>query len=104
MKSLLQHTNEGDDMERSELNQAIQTQLEKSGIGFEEIKVFGVLRCNVHVVCMSRETAQKWVSLLQQGFKGAKVTMSQHVFNAKQNKNTVLKPTVRKGFLVGMIY
>lgn len=91
-------------MSRSELNQALQAQLEKAGLGFEEIKVFGVIRCNVHIVCVSRETAQKWVLLLQQGFKGAKVSMGMHVWHAKQNKNTVLKPTVRKGFLIGMIY
>lgn len=91
-------------MERAELNQALQAQLEKAGIGYEEIKVFGAIRCNVHVICVSRETAQKWVLLLQQGFKGAKIGMGQHVWHAKQNKNTVLKPTIRKGFLVGMIY
>lgn len=91
-------------MNQAELNQALQAQLEKSGIGYEEIKVFGVIRCNVHVVCVSRDTAQKWVLLLQQGFKGAKISMGQHVWNAKENKNTVLKPTVRKGFLIGMIY
>lgn len=89
-------------MSTSEINQKIEATLKQTGIGYEEIKVFGVLRCNVHIVCVSRDTASKWASVLAQVFKGAKVHCGEHVWHADKNKNTVLKPTLRKGYLVAV--
>lgn len=89
-------------MTTAEINQNIEATLKKSGIGYEEIKVFGVVRCNVHIVCVGRDTASKWATVLAQVFKGAKVHCGEHVWNAAKNKNTVLKPTLRKGFLVAV--
>lgn len=84
-----------------EVNRQIQERLAAAGLGFESLNVFGVIRCNVHVVCVGRETAQKWADLLAQSFK-AKPTLVEHRWNAAENKNTSMRPTMRKGFLVAI--
>jgi hypothetical protein len=83
----------------TELLKKMQEKLEQAGIPFEELKVFGAIRCNVHVVCIGRETAQKWAQLLAQVF-GVKPYLGAHAWNAKVNRNTCMLPTLRKGFLV----
>ena len=85
-----------------EFHAQMQSKLADAGLPFESLKVFGVIRCNVHVVCVSRDTAQKWVSLLAQVF-GAKPSMTRHSWAAKHNQNTCLKPTRRNGWLVGVM-
>lgn len=64
--------------------------------------MFGAIRTNVHIVCISRDTAQKWASALTRIFQGAKVQCVQHVIYAKVNKGTNLRPTTRKGWLVAV--
>lgn len=81
---------------------AILAKLKQTGIGYEDIKVFGAIRCNVHVTCVSRTTATKWAQLLATVFKGAKVSTTPTVWYAKKNKGTCLLPTVRKGFLIAV--
>jgi hypothetical protein len=87
---------------RHELNAAMQAKLAQAGVPFEDIKVFGVIRVNVHVVCVSADTASKWVHLLHRVF-GKSPTVSQTIWNAVQNKGTCLKPTMRRGHLVSLI-
>ena len=84
-----------------EINQAMQAKLSTAGIPAESIKVFGAIRCNVHVTCVGRETAQKWAELLAQVFK-AKVALVPHEWNAVENKGTSMRPTKRSGFLVAV--
>lgn len=91
-------------MTTAAINQQIQARLETAGIGYEEIKVFGVVRCNVHVVCAGRDTADKWAQLLAASFKGAKVALVEHLWNAKANRGTSMLPTMRKGYLVAIAY
>lgn len=87
---------------RTELLAAMQAKLEQAGIGFESVKVFGVIRCNVHITCVSRDTAGKWAALLGQMFTGARVSLVPTVWEAAENKGTCLNPTIRKGFLVAV--
>ena len=84
--------------------EAIKQTLENSGVAFEEITVFGAIRCNVHIVCASATTAAKWAAILASSFKGARVTTAKTKFEAKQNKGTCLLPTMRDGFLVAVAY
>lgn len=81
------------------LKQAMQAKFESSGIPFEELKVFGSIRLNVHVVCLGRDTADKWASLLSQ-VVGGKIHLSQHWIDAKKNLGSCLNPTKRSGFLI----
>jgi hypothetical protein len=85
-----------------ELKAAIKAKLECAGIGYESINVFGVIRCNVHVVCTGRDTADKWGHLLAAVFKGAKVSITETRWNAAKNKGTSMRPTMRKGFLIAI--
>ena len=56
------------------------------GLGFESIKVFGALRCNVHVTCTSLTTANKWAALLSEIFKGGviSITVTPTLWEAKK--------------------
>lgn len=87
-------------MGTSELNNAMQAKLASLGFGFESLKVFGTIRQNVHVVCISRNTADKWAMTLATIFKGGKITCTPTTWEAAENKNTTLRPTMRKGWLV----
>ena len=88
----------------TELKQQIKNRLETCGIGFDHIDVFGSIRLNVHVACKSRDTADKWASLLAQSFKGGKVVTVKTVWPAKENKNTCLLPTMIEGYRVSIAY
>lgn len=83
------------------LHQQMQAKLEEAGIPAESIKVFGAIRCNVHVVCVSRETARKWEMLLARVFR-SKVSCVETRWEAATNKGTSLRPTMRKGYLVAV--
>jgi len=89
-------------MTTTEIKTKMLETLKKAGLGYEDIKVFGAIRCNVHVVCVSRDTADKWAMLLAGVFKGSKVALVSHVWNAVEQKGTCLKPTMRKGFLIAV--
>lgn len=86
----------------SEMNAGMEAKLKELGLGFESIQVFGVIRQNVHVKCVSRETAAKWAGVLAKVFKGAKVSTVPTSWEAKENNGTNLLPTMRKGFLVAV--
>jgi hypothetical protein len=87
---------------RAEALAAMQARLASAGLGHESIKVFGAVRCNVHVCCVGRDTADKWARLLGAVFKGAKVYVAPHEWLAKHNKGTCLLPTKRHGYLVAV--
>ena len=89
-------------MTQFQINAAMQSKLAKAGIPHESIKVFGVIKQNVHVVCLSRDTADKWAQLLNSVFKGAKVACVAHQWDAVENKGTQMRPTKRKGWLVAV--
>jgi hypothetical protein len=89
-------------MDREELNREMQAKLEKVGLPFEQVKVFGSVRCDVHVKCISRDTAEKWFGELAKVF-GTKPALVPHIWDAARNNGTVMCPTVRKGFLIAVI-
>jgi hypothetical protein len=84
------------------LKDAMKQKLSEAGIGFEELKVFGSIKCNVHVKCVSKTTAEKWAILLSQVFNGANVSVVKTMWDAKENKGTCLLPTKRFGYLVAV--
>jgi hypothetical protein len=86
----------------NEQKQAFAAKLQQAGIPYESLSVFGALRCNVHVKVISRETAQKWASLLSAVFSGAKVSVVSTIWNAVENKGICMLPTVRKGYLIAV--
>jgi len=88
--------------DRTAILDSMRARLESAGIGHESIKVFGAIKCNVHVTCSSRNTADKWAMLLGSVFKGARVYVGEHTWNAADNKGTCLRPTMRSGFLVAV--
>jgi hypothetical protein len=87
---------------RADAHAAMQARLASAGLGYESISVFGAVRCNVHVRCVGRDTADKWARLLSTVFKGAKVYVGLHEWNAAENKGTCLRPTKRRGYLVAV--
>jgi hypothetical protein len=89
-------------MSQFQINAAMQAKLAQAGIPHESVKVFGVIRQNVHVVCLGRDTADKWAQLLNGVFRGAKVSVLSHTWNAVENKGTQMLPTKRNGWLVAV--
>lgn len=87
---------------RAEALAAMQTRLQSAGLGHESITVFGAVRCNVHVRCVSRDTADKWARLLGEVFQGSTVYVGPHEWSAAMNKGTGLRPTKRRGYLVAV--
>ena len=87
--------------DRAQILAAMQKRLETAGLGFESLKVFGAIRINVHVVCVSRETAEKWGRLLAQALH-AKPTIVPTTWDAAENKGTNLRPTKRAGYLIAI--
>ena len=87
---------------RAEALAAMRARLATAGLGHESISVFGAVRCNVHVRCIGRDTADKWAALLGSVFKGAKVYVGAHEWLASENKGTCLRPTKRRGYLVAV--
>lgn len=85
-----------------EITTAMRTKLEQAGIPFEAVKVFGRIRCNVHVTCVGRDTADKWALLLAKVFGGAAPHVCATMWEAKDNRGGCLNPTMRKGFLVSV--
>jgi hypothetical protein len=89
-------------MNQFQINADMQAKLTSSGIPHESVKVFGVIRQNVHVTCLGRDTADKWAQLLASVFRGAKVSVLSHTWNAVENKGTQMLPTKRSGWLVAV--
>jgi len=86
----------------SALHEKMKAKLAETGIAHESITVFGAIRCNVHVVCVSLDTANKWVMLLSQVFKGAKVNLTERSWKAAKNNGTCLLPKMRSGYLISV--
>lgn len=84
------------------LNEAMHDKLAQIGIPCDELIVFGAIRQNVHVVCLSLDAATKWVALLGSVYKGARVQCVKHTWNASANSGTFLRPTMRTGWLVAV--
>jgi hypothetical protein len=83
------------------LKQSMQEKLESLGLPFEQLKVFGSIRLNIHVVCFGRDTADKWACILSRVVgSGGSVSLNNYLVEAKHNKNTVMNPTKRKSFLI----
>lgn len=85
---------------RAEALAALRARLAATGLGHESISVFGAVRCNVHVRCVGRNTADKWAALLGSVFKGARARVSRSEWPASDNKGTCLRPSRRRGYLV----
>jgi hypothetical protein len=83
-----------------EIAKKMEEKLARVGLGFESIKVFGVLRCYVHVTCISLTTANAWAAILSKIFKGAFISVTPTIWEAKKNRGIVGCPTMRKGFLI----
>lgn len=83
-----------------EIKPRFEAELKKLPFGYESMTVFGTIRLNVHITCISEATARKWALALA---KLGKVSMVPTVWNAKENKGSSLLPTMRKGYLIGLI-
>lgn len=88
-------------MDRYQKNATMEAKLKEAGLPFETVKVFGVARVNVHVTCVSVNTANKWVSMLTRVL-GKAPSVTETVWRAAENKGTCLLPTRRHGFLVAV--
>ena len=88
-------------MSASASNAQMQSKLAKAGLPFESIHVFGAIRCNVHVTCVSRITADRWATLLAQVF-ASPPSVTRHAWDTKENHGTCLRPTKRNGWLIGV--
>ena len=73
------------------------------GIPYHDLRVFGTIRCNVHIRCIGRETADKWAHVLNTVFPGVKISLVSTMWPAKENKGTCLLPTQISGFLVAVM-
>lgn len=87
---------------RAKLNAEMEAKLKETGLGFEKINVFGAVRLNIHVTCMSLMTANKWVQVLSK-VAGKPATLTKHTWNAQIQKGTVLLPTLRHGYLIAVV-
>lgn len=85
-----------------EINAAMEERLKATELPYEKINVFGVIRQNVHIKCMARETAQKWALLLNEIFPMGKVTVTNTSWDAIENKGTSMVKTKVSGFLVSI--
>lgn len=83
--------------------QLMRDKLAQLGIAHEEITVFGAERLNVHIVCVAHDTARRWLTVLNRIFPNGKIACVKHSWPAKQNKGTNLCPTIRDGYLIGVI-
>lgn len=81
------------------LHSEMAEKLKELGFGHESIKVFGAIRTNVHITCVSKKTAGMWASALYKVF-GKQASVVETMWPAAKNLGTVLNPTVRRGFLI----
>jgi hypothetical protein len=89
-------------MDFDALKASLTAKLESVALPRESISVFGRARVNVHVRCLSSDTAQKWAAMLAQ-VAGKAPVIAQSAWEAKHNKGTSLKPTLIKGYLVAVV-
>jgi hypothetical protein len=86
----------------NQLHTEFRAKLLELGIPAHNVKVFGAIRTNVHVLCIGRDTATRWVCALSKIFPGARVTTCATSWNAATNRGTCLRPTQVRGFLIGV--
>lgn len=86
----------------TEQQEVFRAKLLELGLPAHDVKVFGVIRTNVHVLCRGRETAKQWANALAKVFPGAQVKSVSTVWRAKHNQGTSLRPTQIRGFLVAV--
>ena len=86
-----------------ELNAKLKALLKKAGIPHEEILVFGPTRTYVHVRCVGKSTAQEWAHLLKSLFPEVRVSVVPTAWEARANRGTCLRPTMRRGWLVSLM-
>jgi hypothetical protein len=67
----------------------------------KKINVFGGIQCYIHVTCESLETAEKWALALGKFCRTVRIMEAYDT--AKENKNTVLRPSVIKVYKIGGI-
>jgi len=72
------------------------------GLPFEQLRVFGTIRVNVHVITIGEDTARKWASLLAKIFPDVRVRMVPTVIYNQVNTNTCLKPSTHGGWLIAV--
>ena len=89
-------------MDINELHARMESKLKAAGLASESIKVFGTSATCVHIRCIGRDTANRWAALLAQVF-GKAPTVAASSWEAAENRGTVLKPTMRRGYLVALI-
>ncbi len=89
------------DDQQAALNEQIRAKLTTLDLGSESIQVFGRLRLNVHVICVSIETARKWAAVLSK-MTGARASLVAHSWNAEANRGTSMLPTKRHGYLIAV--
>lgn len=73
------------------------------GLPYHDLRVFGTLRCNVHVRCVGRTTADKWAHVLNTVFPKVPIRMVPTMWPAVENKGTCLLPTQVRGYLVAVM-
>lgn len=86
-----------------ELNAKLKALLEQVGIPYDDIMVFGPTRTYVHVRCVGKSTAQEWADLLKSLFPEVRVSVVQTAWEARENRGSCLRPTMRKGWLVSLM-
>jgi hypothetical protein len=86
----------------NQLHTEFRAKLMQLGIPAHDVKAFGTIRTNVHVLCIGRDTATRWVHALHQVFPGASVATSATSWEASINRGTCLRPTKVQGFFVSV--
>lgn len=79
----------------------METLLKALEIPYKSMNILGAVNCNIHIECIGQDTAEKWNSVLHKFCSRVKV-VERFVHN-KENKGTVLLPTVHKVFLIGAV-
>ena len=81
------------------LLKAIEEKIKQLPYGYDSIKVFGSIRLNIHIKCVSRETAEKWaIDLASIG----KVSIIPS-FMDQSIEDEQKRVPARKGFLVHVV-
>ena len=76
----------------------MQAKLKQLPIPSYEIKVFGVLGLNIHIIVEGPASRDRWVAVLSSIC--SKVVVADHMIYNKQNMGTNLQPSRRSGYLV----
>lgn len=86
-----------------ELNAKLKALLERAGIPHDEILVFGRTSTYIHIRCVGESTAQRWAGLLGSLFPEAGARVAPTAWEARANRRSCLRPTMRRGWLVSVM-